>query len=167
MYTVEEKLDLVMRCITTNNNAEYHDLRSKIRDALATGGSPEHKSTDMHDVIADIFNELGIRRGLLGYDHLATAIELVYSDATLIHAITKRLYPEVALKYGTTPIRVERAMRTAIESGMGRGHYESIVAIFGYTIDPYKGKPTNSQFIATCVAEVQRRMKATGSHEVA
>ena len=66
----------------------------------------------------------------------------------VINAITKVLYPQVAKTFQTTPSRVERAIRHAIEVAWNRGKLETINALFGYTIQNDKGKPTNSEFIA-------------------
>ena len=66
----------------------------------------------------------------------------------IINAVTKVLYPAVAKKYGTTPSRVERAIRHAIEVAWDRGDLETLQKFFGYTVSNIKGKPTNSEFIA-------------------
>ena len=63
-------------------------------------------------------------------------------------AVTKVFYPEVARKYATTPSRVERAIRHAIEVAWDRGDLETLQKFFGYTVSNIKGKPTNSEFIA-------------------
>ena len=73
---------------------------------------------------------------------------LCINDMDLLNSITKILYPEIAKKYGTTPSRVERALRHAIEVAWSRGKMDTIYALFGYTINSGKGKPTNSEFIA-------------------
>ena len=59
-----------------------------------------------------------------------------------------RLYPELAKNHKTTPSRVERAIRHAIEVAWNRGKVDTINDLFGYTINTRKGKPTNSEFIA-------------------
>ena len=66
----------------------------------------------------------------------------------IINAVTKVLYPEVARKFNTTPSRVERAIRHAIEVAWERGDIETLQKFFGYTVSNIKGKPTNSEFIA-------------------
>ena len=69
-------------------------------------------------------------------------------DMEMLNSITKLLYPSIAKKYQTTPSRVERAIRHAIEVAWSRGRMETLDALFGYTINTGKGKPTNSEFIA-------------------
>lgn len=99
--------------------------------------------------ISEILKELGTPANLLGYFYLKDAIELVVKDITLMCAITKKLYPNVAKKHNTTPSRVERAIRHAIEVSWCRGNIELQNKMFGYTVDATKCKPTNSEFIGT------------------
>ncbi len=98
--------------------------------------------------ITEIINEIGIPAHIKGYLYIRDAICMVVNDMDMIGAITKKLYPRIALKYNTTPSRVERAIRHAIEVAWNHGKLETLNEIFGRTIDEYKGKPTNSQFIA-------------------
>ncbi len=65
--------------------------------------------------------------------------------------MTKDLYPMVAKKYQTTSSRVERAIRHAIEVAWDRGNIELLNKLFGYSIDPRRGKPTNAEFVALIV----------------
>lgn len=99
--------------------------------------------------IAETLKELGTPANLLGYFYLKYAIELMQQDMTLVNAITRRLYPAIATKFNTTPSKVERAIRHAIENGWHRGNVESQNKIFGYTIDKTQYKPTNGEFIVT------------------
>ena len=69
-------------------------------------------------------------------------------EINYLGAVTKELYPAIAKKYDTTPSRVERAIRHAIELAWDRGDTEKINKFFGYTVNGEKGKPTNSEFIA-------------------
>lgn len=73
---------------------------------------------------------------------------MVIDDVSLLGAVTKELYPLIARKYMTTPSRVERAIRHAIELAWDRGNVEMMNKFFGYTINVERGKPTNSEFIA-------------------
>ena len=73
---------------------------------------------------------------------------MVVKDTEVINQITKQLYPEIACKYKTTPSRVERAIRHAIEVAWNKGQIDVLEDMFGYTISAGKGKPTNSEFIA-------------------
>lgn len=98
--------------------------------------------------ITSIIHEIGVPAHIKGYLYLRDAISMVYNDIGLLGSITKILYPDIAKKYDTTASRVERAIRHAIEVAWSRGNIDAISAIFGYTINVSKAKPTNSEFIA-------------------
>ena len=93
-------------------------------------------------------HELGIPAHIKGYRYLRDAIIMVVDRVDLLSKITKELYPSIAQKYTTTPSRVERAIRHAIEVAWDRGNMDFIQRVFGHTISQEKGKPTNSEFIA-------------------
>lgn len=96
----------------------------------------------------DIIHEIGVPAHIKGYQYLREAIILTIGDMDMINAVTKVLYPEVAKKFNTTPSRVERAIRHAIEVAWDRGDIETLQNFFSYTVSNIKGKPTNSEFIA-------------------
>ncbi|MBA4495010.1 sporulation transcription factor Spo0A [Paenactinomyces guangxiensis] len=98
--------------------------------------------------ITNVIHEIGVPAHIKGYLYLREAITMVYNEVDLLGAITKTLYPRIAEKYNTTPSRVERAIRHAIEVAWSRGNMDSIRSLFGYTINVTKAKPTNSEFIA-------------------
>ncbi len=98
--------------------------------------------------VTDIIHKIGIPAHIKGYKYLRTAIIKSILDEDIINSVTKELYPSVAKAYHTTPPRVERAIRHAIEVAWTRGEAETINKIFGYTVQSNKGKPTNSEFIA-------------------
>lgn len=98
--------------------------------------------------VTEIIHEIGVPAHIKGYQYLREAIILSINDPEMINAVTKALYPEVAHRYGTTPSRVERAIRHAIEVAWDRGDLETLQKYFGYTVSNIKGKPTNSEFIA-------------------
>ena len=103
---------------------------------------------DLETVVTEIIHEIGIPAHIKGYQYLREAIIRTVEDMDMINAVTKVLYPEVAAKFGTTPSRVERAIRHAIEVAWDRGDVETLQRFFGYTVSGIKGKPTNSEFIA-------------------
>lgn len=86
---------------------------------------------------------------------------MVYTDIELLGSVTKILYPEIAEKFSTTPSRVERAIRHAIEVAWNRGSYESISEMFGYTVHHLKSKPTNSEFIAMIADKIRIETQAS------
>ncbi|HBE9707111.1 TPA: sporulation transcription factor Spo0A [Clostridioides difficile] len=98
--------------------------------------------------ITNIIHEIGIPAHIKGYLYLREAIKMVIDNVELLGAVTKELYPSIAKKFNTTPSRVERAIRHAIEVAWSRGKVDTINQLFGYTVHNTKGKPTNSEFIA-------------------
>ena len=108
-----------------------------------------HRSdVELESVVTDIIHEVGVPAHIKGYQYLREAIILTIKDMDMINAVTKVLYPEVAKRFNTTPSRVERAIRHAIEVALDRGDIEVLQKFFGYTVSNIKGKPTNSEFIA-------------------
>ena len=84
-----------------------------------------------------------------GYQYIRDAIIMIYNNSSYIGGITKQLYPDIAKKFDTTPSRVERAIRHAIEVSWSRGDYDLMDEIFGHSVDFDRAKPTNSEFLAT------------------
>ena len=70
------------------------------------------------------------------------------------------MFPKFNIKYKTTPSRVERAIRHAIEVAWGRGQTDTVESIFGYTVSASKGKPTNSEFIAMIADKLRLELKS-------
>lgn len=111
--------------------------------------------------VTGIMHEIGVPAHIKGYQYLRDAIMMVVKDLDVINSITKQLYPSIAREYNTTPSRVERAIRHAIEVAWGRGQVEAIDALFGFTVSYGKGKPTNSEFIAMVADKLRLEMKVS------
>ena len=109
--------------------------------------------------ITEIIHQIGVPAHIKGYQYLRDAILMAIEDDSIINAITKRLYPAVAKKHGTTSSRVERAIRHAIEVAWDRGDVDTLTAYFGYTIHNERGKPTNSEFIAMISDKFRLQLK--------
>lgn len=99
--------------------------------------------------------ELGVPPHFKGYQYLRDAISIVVQDMGMLNGVTKYLYPTIARRHGSSPQRVERAIRNAIEVTMTRGNLEEIQRVFGYSVDAGKGKPSNSSFIARLADQVR------------
>ena len=112
--------------------------------------SPEKKKDEenLEALVTNVIHEVGVPAHIKGYQYLREAIMMVVNDIDVINQITKSLYPDIASKFSTTPSRVERAIRHAIEVAWGRGQQDVVENIFGYSFSAAKGKPTNSEFIA-------------------
>lgn len=120
-----------------------------------------HLETD----VTNIIHEIGVPAHIKGYQYLRDAIMMSVRDNEMLNSITKLLYPEIAKKHKTTPSRVERAIRHAIEVAWSRGKMDTIDELFGYTVNNGKGKPTNSEFVALIAdkirLEYKQRVKAS------
>lgn len=119
----------------------------------------KESSNSILDRITCIMHEIGIAAHLKGYEYIREAIIMSIIDVQKLDCITKILYPEIAKKYNTTASRVERAIRHAIEKAWMRGNTKKIDEFFGYTVSCNKGKPTNSEFIATLVDKIRLEIK--------
>ena len=111
-------------------------------------------------MVTNIIHDIGVPAHIKGYHYLRDGIMMVVSDIEIINQITKQLYPDLAKKHKTTPSRVERAIRHAIEVAWSRGQLDTVNSIFGYTISSSKGKPTNSEFIAMIADKLRLEIKS-------
>ena len=116
-------------------------------------------SPQLEAMVTAIIHEIGVPAHIKGYQYLREAIIITVGDMEVINAVTKVLYPEVAKRFSTTPSRVERAIRHAIEVAWDRGDLETLQKYFGYTVNSAKGKPTNSEFIAMIADRLQLKLK--------
>ena len=136
--------------ITRETKQQYIDIS---RDEIK-------KEENLEALVTNIIHEVGVPAHIKGYQYLREAIMMVINDIDVINQITKSLYPKIAYKFNTTPSRVERAIRHAIEVAWGRGQQEAVENIFGYTISAAKGKPTNSEFIAMIADKLRLELKS-------
>ena len=120
----------------------------------------ERNQENLEALVTNIIHEVGVPAHIKGYQYLREAIIMVVNDIDVINQITKSLYPKIAYKFNTTPSRVERAIRHAIEVAWGRGDQKTVENIFGYTISAAKGKPTNSEFIAMIADKLRLELKS-------
>lgn len=116
--------------------------------SVKTDKKVEKTEEDLENDVTEIIHDVGVPAHIKGYQYLRDAIVMSVKDMDMLNSITKILYPTIAKKYQTTPSRVERAIRHAIEVAWSRGRMDTLDDMFGYTINRGKGKPTNSEFIA-------------------
>ena len=150
----DRSLDLLMKRIRDVAAPRVVDF-----PAVSAGTAAQAQAPDLEAMVTDIIHEIGVPAHIKGYQYLREAIILTINDMEIINAVTKVLYPEVARKFGTTPSRVERAIRHAIEVAWDRGDIEVLQKFFGYTVSNIKGKPTNSEFIAMIADSLTLRRK--------
>ena len=127
---------------------------------LRQGSKNPSGQTNIESLVTSIIHEIGVPAHIKGYQYLREAIILAVEDMDVINAITKVLYPQVAKTFQTTPSRVERAIRHAIEVAWDRGDLDTLQRFFGYTVSNTKGKPTNSEFIALIADKLQLQLKS-------
>lgn len=125
-----------------------------------TADSASERAKLLEIMVTDIIHQIGVPAHIKGYHYLRYAIILSVENSEMINCITKLLYPSVAAKFGTTPSRVERAIRHAIETAWDRGDIEVLNSYFGYTIRSVRGKPTNSEFIALISDKLRLQLKS-------
>ncbi len=111
-------------------------------------------------VVTEIIHQIGIPAHIKGYHYLRQAIIYCVNDPEMLNSITKILYPAVAVHFDTTPSRVERAIRHAIEIAWDRGDIDTLNGYFGYTIHTSRGKPTNSEFVALIADKLRLKYKS-------
>ncbi len=121
---------------------------SAVKDDSKLIAFPEDVKRSDDEKLSSIFLSIGIPAHIKGYQYLREGIKMVIEDPDRISCITKVLYPGIAEHFSTTPSKVERAIRHAIEVAWTRGRIDNINAIFGYNIYSKNDKPTNGEFIA-------------------
>ena len=135
----------------------------EIRGGESQRTTPSRRSSkqSIESMVTGIIHEIGVPAHIKGYQYLREAIIIAVNDMDVINAITKVLYPQVAKTFQTTPSRVERAIRHAIEVAWDRGDLDTLQRFFGYTVSNTKGKPTNSEFIALIADKLQLQLKSS------
>jgi len=151
-------LDILLKRINQMTGIEQKFCRTNGRQINSQNELT--KQGDLEVEITNIIHEVGVPAHIKGYQYLRDAIMMAVENMDILNAVTKELYPAIAKQNDTTPSRVERAIRHAIEVAWNRGKIETIDALFGYTIQNDKGKPTNSEFIAIISDKLRLERKA-------
>lgn len=145
-------LDRIKSVRNRRNVKKVHQHTEAGKDILSLQQSLEEDVTEM-------IHEVGVPAHIKGYQYLREAIVMSVNNMDMLNSVTKVLYPGIAKKYQTTPSRVERAIRHAIEVAWSRGKMDTLDELFGYTISNGKGKPTNSEFIALITDKIRLQMR--------
>lgn len=174
---LEEEPMEQLNLVSTKDNREVYrilnDLMNQDKEfqiMITVPSAEKRKNTQetveskpvVHDLEQDVTNmihDIGVPAHIKGYQYLREAIMMSVNDPTMISSITKLLYPTIAKRFQTTPSRVERAIRHAIEVAWSRGKMETLDTLFGYTINTGKGKPTNSEFIALIADKIRLKYR--------
>lgn len=131
----------------------------RIKKAETVPNQKEYMERNLETDVTNIIHEVGVPAHIKGYQYLRDAIIMSVTDMEMLNSITKILYPTIAKQHQTTPSRVERAIRHAIEVAWSRGKMDTIEELFGYTVSGGKGKPTNSEFIALIADKIRLEYK--------
>lgn len=155
----------------TQSGADYYFIKPFDPQTLASrikqlSGSPQGnvvsfaaQDNSLEVTVSEIMHRIGVPAHIKGYQYLREAIILAINDNEIMNSVTKLLYPTVAKTFKTTPSRVERAIRHAIEVAWDRGDVDVLNSYFGYTIQNSRGKPTNSEFIAMISDKLKLNLK--------
>lgn len=133
-------------------------IREMARSAANGDAIPKNTKRSLDVAVTNLLHEIGVPAHIRGYLYLRDAIILVANKVEIMGAVTKELYPAIARRYNTTPSRVERAIRHAIEVAWNRGNVDLLGRIFGHTINFERGKTTNSEFIAMLADKLRMEM---------
>lgn len=155
MTLLEQKVDAIAHSLLANDVADRHAALTELKALMQ---KPYNPADGMESVARQLLIELGVPENRLGSKYLIKAICEVVEDERKIQLVTSRLYPSVADIYDTTWSRVERAIRCIIEEAWLRVDSEVALQYFGNTVAGWRGKPTNTEFIARCANIVRERM---------
>lgn len=165
VLTGYNSLDIVKQVSLYNVNYfmlkpfDMSDLEYQILNITNSKCSMVDENKELQSNITSLLHSLGVPSHIKGYEYIREGIGLMYNDPTLLGAITKEMYPSIAVKYKTTSSRVERAIRHAIEISWARGDYDLMEEVFGHSVDYDRAKPTNSEFIATLADKLRLETK--------
>lgn len=135
--------------------ADRQKKRAEIRRVAPYETRMAYIERNLETDVTNMIHEIGVPAHIKGYQYLRDAIMMAVEDMNMLNSITKILYPTIAKNHQTTPSRVERAIRHAIEVAWSRGKMDTIDELFGYTVSVGKGKPTNSEFIALIADKIR------------
>jgi two-component system response regulator (stage 0 sporulation protein A) len=139
----------------TNEIKRLVKLESRGIITYSSSESRIYKQNELYNVVTELIHEIGVPAHIKGYQYIRSSIMMAVNDVDILNSITKQLYPDIARTYKTTPSRVERAIRHAIEVAWERGNQEVIDELFGYSMGNTGTKPTNSLFIALIADKIR------------
>ncbi len=153
--------DMILTRIKQIKGVLHNKLVEPLK-ATAFENKQQYMERNLESDVTNIIHEIGVPAHIKGYQYLRDAIMMSVNDTEMLNSITKLLYPSIAKRHKTTPSRVERAIRHAIEVAWSRGKMDTIDDLFGYTVNNGKGKPTNSEFVALIADKIRLEYKMRG-----
>ncbi len=157
MNTMELQINALTRLFAATEETEHEAAREELRRLMSK--APRAVALDPEYHIRQLLLELGSPEHLVGHPYVVQAVLLSLNDRRYIDGITFRLYPQLAATFDTTAARVERAIRHLIEVTWTRGDLKTLDKLFGNTVNPNKGRPTNGEFLARMVNIVKQRLR--------
>ncbi len=148
MFYLKKPLDLEF---LKNIVLLINDRQALRRDLIVAENRPQ----TLEACVLNILKSAGVPTSMKGHRYLLVAIKEACIKPSLLDYITKLLYPAVAKICSSIPATVERGIRHVIEVAWNRGDIDLLNDIFGYTINPKRGKPTNSEFIAMIAEHIR------------
>ena len=145
--------------ITIPSGSKARSKRGEKRKLTTISETPKDR---LKGRVTGMIQSVGVPAHIKGYQYLREAILLSVQDPEMLGSVTKLLYPAIAKQNNSTPSRVERAIRHAIEVAWNRGNMETLNEMFGYTVSAGRGKPTNSEFIAMISDRLRLQMLSAG-----
>ena len=134
-------------------------LEDRIKDLNNTYEISNNANGSAEVKVTNLLHNLGIPSHIRGYQYIRDGILMIYNNNKYINFITKEIYPELAIKYDTTPSRVERAIRHAIEISWERGDVDLMDDLFGHSVNFERSKPTNAEYINTLADRMRLNSK--------
>lgn len=154
------ELELLYKRIKEVKQGMIETGKTNVRKLSIQNSFESVSEENLESSITEIIHEVGVPAHIKGYQYIREAIIMAVNNMEVINSVTKQLYPTLAKKFKTTPSRVERAIRHAIEVAWARGQMDINNSMFGNTISATKGKPTNSEFIAMIADKLRLEMKS-------
>lgn len=155
---IRQLIDCFSDTMSQGPHANLVTHGDNISNSQISNGVLPPTSKNLEVEVTRMIHQMGVPAHVKGYQYLRDAIVSVVLNISLLGAVTKELYPMIAVKYNTTPSRVERAIRHAIELAWDRGNVDFMNRFFGYTINVDRGKPTNSEFVAMVADKLRMTM---------
>lgn len=142
---------------------DLQHLAVRIKQLYCLRHFSRRRETDAEDLIesdeklqiCSFLNQLGVPSHLKGYDYIEYAVEIILGDLTALNSIHRKIYTRISQKFTTVPIRVERAIRNAIEQTFLRGNKNLVYDLFGSCLNEKKSRPSNSEFFNIFVNEMR------------
>lgn len=106
--------------------------------------------------LTSFLRELGLAMHCNGFSYIRYGLQWLINETVWDLRVTKRLYPAIAARYGTSAANVERAIRSALLSAWQQEGYLMQQELF-------RERPTNSEFFAVTVEYFRQVQRQTGT----